>query len=308
MKKLIKLNYTFLLVLLLAQIPFKLFGQGMYTQFGQNRVQYNKFIWSFVRSENFDAYFYSGGRELATFAARTAEEQLNNLEKIIDHRLTSRVEIICYNTQQEYKQANFDLSDQPANLGGVTQVSNNRFFVYFNGNRGDFEKRIKEGLALVLINELLFGGNIQDRIQNAAMLNLPEWYFSGLTSYIGEEWNTANDNKLKDLVNSGKLKKFNRLVYKDPKLAGHSWWRFLVEKYGVEVVSNMLYISKLSRNYETALIYVTGIDLKEAGKDWLEFYKEQYAKEDNLRTLPLQEIKVRKRLTPGGHCKVTRTS
>ncbi len=298
MKKLIRFNHIILLLLFVAKAPIELLAQGMYTQFGQNRVQYTKFSWSFVRSENFDAYFYSGGRELATFAARTAEEQLNNLEKIVDHRLSSRVEIICYNTQQEYKQANFGLSDQPANLGGVTQVSNNRFFIYFNGNRGDFEKRIKEGLALVLINELLFGGNIQDRIQNAAMLNLPEWYFNGLTSYISEEWNTANDNKLKDLVNSGKLKKFNRLVYKDPKLAGHSWWRFLVEKYGIEVISNMLYISKLSRNYETALIYVTGVDLKQAGKDWLEFYKEQYAKEDNLRTLPLQEIKIRKRLTP----------
>ena len=153
-KKFIKLKHIHLLLLLLALAHSKLFAQGMYTQFGQNRVQYNKFVWSFVRSENFDAYFYSGGRELATFAARTAEEQLNNLEKIIDHRLSSRVEIVCYNTQQEYKQANFGLSDQPANLGGVTQVSNNRFFIYFNGNRGEFEKRIKEGLALVLINEL----------------------------------------------------------------------------------------------------------------------------------------------------------
>jgi hypothetical protein len=128
-KKLIKLNQIVIALLLLAHMPTKLLAQGMYTQFGQNRVQYNKFVWSFVRSENFDAYFYSGGRELASFAARTAEEQLNNLEKIIDHRLNSRVEIICYNTQQEYKQANFGLSDQPANLGGVTQVSNNRFFI-----------------------------------------------------------------------------------------------------------------------------------------------------------------------------------
>jgi hypothetical protein len=84
-KKLIKLNHIFLFVLVLAQGSSELFAQGMYTQFGQNRVQDTKFTWSFVRSENFDAYFYSGGRELATFAARTAEEQLNNLEKIIDN-------------------------------------------------------------------------------------------------------------------------------------------------------------------------------------------------------------------------------
>lgn len=297
-KKSILIKYLFLLSAALLFHKPMVWAQGMYTEFGQNRVQYNKFVWSYVRSENFDSYFYPGGRELATFAARTAEEQLNNIEKMIDHRLSNRIEIIVYNTQQEYKQANFGLSDQPANVGGITQVTSNRFFVYFNGNHGDFQKRIKEGLALVLINELLFGGNIQDRIQNAALLNLPDWYLSGLTAYIGEDWSSENDNKLKDYIISGKIKKFNRLLQKEPTLAGHSWWRFLVEKYGIDVVSQMLYITRLSRNYETALVYVTGIDLKQAGKEWLAYYRDLYAKEDNGRSLPVTEMKVRKRLTP----------
>lgn len=283
---------------LFAYQPRQVNAQGMYTQFGQNRVQFTKFVWNYVRSENFDAYFYAGGRELATFAARTAEEQLNDIEKIVDHRLSGRVEIIVYNTQQEYKQANFGISDQPANLGGIMQVTSNRFFVFFNGNRNDFKKRIREGMALVLINELMFGGFIQDRIQNAALLNLPDWYLNGLTAYIGEDWNTALDNQLKDYFNAGKVKKFNRMLYKEPTLTAQSWWRFLVEKYGVELVSQMLYITKVSRNYETALIYVTGLDLKQAGKEWVRYYKELYAKEDNGRNLPLQEIKVKKRLAP----------
>jgi hypothetical protein len=298
----VRTNIKYILVGLITGLfayqPRQVNAQGMYTQFGQNRVQFTKFVWNYVRSENFDAYFYAGGRELATFAARTAEEQLNDIEKIVDHRLSGRVEIIVYNTQQEYKQANFGISDQPANLGGIMQVTSNRFFVFFNGNRNDFKKRIREGMALVLINELMFGGFIQDRIQNAALLNLPDWYLNGLTAYIGEDWNTALDNQLKDYFNAGKVKKFNRMLYKEPTLTAQSWWRFLVEKYGVELVSQMLYITKVSRNYETALIYVTGLDLKQAGKEWVRYYKELYAKEDNGRNLPLQEIKVKKRLAP----------
>jgi Tol biopolymer transport system component len=293
-------NYKFLLFTAML-LPSLVWAQGMYTPFGQNRVQYKntRFVWSFVKAENFDAYFYPGGRELATFAARVAEEQLNGIEKVIDHRLSNRIEIICYNTQQEYKQANFGLSDQPANLGGITQVSSNRIFIYFNGNRGDFEKRLRENLSLVLINELLFGGTVTERLQNAALLNLPDWYLFGLTTYIGEPWNVNDDNKLKDLFNSGRgVKKFNRLLYKEPILAGRSFWRFLVEKYGVEVIANMLYITRLSRNYETALVYVTGIDLKQASKEWLQYYKDQYGKEDNLRSIPATELKVKKRFTP----------
>jgi len=268
----------------------------MYTTFGQNRVQYGRFDWSFVRSENFDSYFYSGGRELGTFAARNAEEQLNEIEKIVDHRLNGRVEIICYNSLSDYKQGNFELTDISPNTGGYTQVVNNKVFVYFNGNHQNFLEQIRSGIALVLINELLFGGSIQERLQNAALLNLPDWELFGLTSYIGKDWDIDKDNKLKDLVISKKLKKFNRFVQSDPVLAGHSFWRFLVDKYGIEVVSQMIYVTRLSRNFESALIYVTSYDLSQTMKDWLKYYQEQYAKEDLNRTVPSNDLKIKKRL------------
>lgn len=271
----------------------------MYTTFGQNRVQYGKFEWSFLRSENFDSYFYSGGRELAGFSARTSEEHLNEIEQIVDHRLSGRVEIINYNTLSDFKQTNFGvLSDQAQNPGGYSQVVSNKVFIYFNGNHDDFQAQVKSGVSLVLINELLFGGSIQDRIQNAALLNLPDWYLFGLTQYIGREWDAEKNNKLKDLMLTRKVKKFNRLIQKDPLLAGQAFWRFLIDKYGIEVVSNMLYVTRLSRNYESALIYVTGDNLKQTSKDMMRYYKEQYAKEDTLRNLPVNEFKIKKRLMP----------
>ena len=279
-------------------MPLAVLGQGMYTTFGQNRVQHQKFIWSFVRSENFDAFFYSGGKELAQFAARTAEYNLNEVERLLDHRLSGRVEIVCYNSLSDYKQANFGLSDGSSNTGGYSQVTNNKIFIYFNGNHSDFEKQIKAGLSLVLMNELLFGGSVQDRIQNAALLNLPDWFLFGLTLHISKSWNADDDNRLKDLVISKKIKKFNRLVQQDYKLAGQSFWRFISDKYGEEVVSNMLYITRLTRNYETALIYVTGQNLKQTSKDWMRYYQELYTKEDTLRNIPNDRIKIKRRLQP----------
>ena len=214
----------------------------MYTDFGQNRVQYGRFDWSFVRSENFDAFFYSGGRELGTFAARNAEDQLNSVEKIIDHRLSGRVEIICYNSLSDYKQTNFGLAEAKSNTGGYTQVVNNKVFVYFDGNHDHFLQQIRSGLSLILVNELIFGGSIQERLQNAALLNLADWQLFGLTSYIGKDWDVERDNKMKDIILNKKFKKFNRLAQLDPILAGHSFWRFLVDKYGIEVIANMVLV------------------------------------------------------------------
>ncbi|MEI6595083.1 MAG: hypothetical protein WCO28_05930 [Bacteroidota bacterium] len=270
----------------------------MYTDFGQNRVQYGRFDWSFVRSENFDAFFYSGGRELGTFAARNAEAQLGDIEKIVDHRLSGRLEIICYNTLSDYKQANFGLTESSANTGGYTQVVNNKVFVYFDGNHDHFLQQIRSGLSLVLINELIFGGSLQERLQNAALLNLADWQLFGLTSYIGKDWSVENDNKMKDMILNKKFKKFNRLAQSDPILAGHSFWRFLVDKYGIEVIANMVYVTRLTRNFESALSWVTNNDLKQTMKDWLKYYQEQYAKEELNRTLPDNDFKIKKRLRP----------
>lgn len=286
--------YLFFLIL-----PFWSVGQGMYTQFGQSKVQYGKFEWSYLRSENFDSYFYAGGRELAAFSARAAENSLNDIEQQVDHRLSGRVELVVYNTLSDFKQTNFNvLSDNAQNPGGYSQVVNNKIFVYFNGNHAHLESQIKSGLALVLINELLFGGSIQDRIQNAALLNLPDWYLFGITQYIGKDWDVEKNNLLKDIILKRKIKKFNRLIQYNPQLAGQAFWRYLVEKYGIEVVSNMLYVTRLSRNYESALMYVTGENLKQTSKGLMQYYQEQYAKEDTLRNLPVNQFKIKKRLMP----------
>jgi Tol biopolymer transport system component len=280
---------------ILLLFPFLSWGQGMYTPFGQSRVQYGKFEWSYVRSENFDAYHYPGGRELAQFAARTCENELNDVEKLIDHRLSGRVEIIVYNTLSDYKQTNLNvLSDQSQNPGGYSQVVSNKIFVYFDGSHEDFVRQLKAGLSLVLMNELLFGGTVQDRIQNAALLNLPDWFLFGLSNH----WDVDVNNKMKDYILTKKVKKFNRLIYSDPQLAGQAFWRFLTEKYGPEVIANMLYVTRLSRNYETALIYVTGENLKKTSKDLIKYYQEQYNKEDTLRNLPTNTFKIKRRLIP----------
>jgi hypothetical protein len=172
-----------ILLLLVALISGATQGlsQGINTLFGQNRIQYGRFEWSFLRTENYDAFFYSGGRELANYSIRYAEETMPELEKILDHRLNGRIEIICYNTLGDYKQSNFGLEEISLNTGGFTNVVNNRVLVYFNGDHADLARQIKEGLALVLLNEMLYGGNIQERLQTAAFLNLPEWYIHGLT-------------------------------------------------------------------------------------------------------------------------------
>ncbi|MBC7694702.1 MAG: hypothetical protein H7141_04560, partial [Burkholderiales bacterium] len=294
LKSLLKIINTALLFLFLGS--GQLSAQGINTTFGQNRVQYGRYEWSYLRTENFDAFFYTGGRELASFSIKYAEQNLSAIEKILDHRLSGRIEIICYNTLTDYKQSNFGIEEITQNTGGFTNVINNRICLYFNGNHADLIRQLKDGLTLVLLNEMLYGGSIQDRVQNATLLNLPQWYLRGLTSYLSQNWDVDMDNKMKDAVLTKKGVKFNRLSQNDPVFAGHTLWKYLVDKYEPEVIANMIYITRLTRNYESAFIYVTNLDFKDIQKDWLDYYKNLYNKEDNLRELPATQFKIKRRI------------
>ncbi len=290
-----KLQFILLLCSLSLGISTTL-AQGINTTFGQNRIQHTRFEWSFLRSENFDAFFYSGGRELSNFSIRYAEQNLQDLEKLIDHRLSGRVEIICYNTLSDLKQSNFGLEEMAQNTGGFTNVVNNRIYVYFNGDHAHLQTQIKDGLSLVLLNEMLYGGSLPDRVQNATLMNLPEWYLRGLTSYLSRPWDAEMDNKMKDWILTKKQTRFNKLAQKNPVFAGHAMWKYLVEKFEPAVIANMVYITKLTRNYESAFLYVTNIQFKDIQKEWLLYYQDLYAKEESMRNLPNNEFKIKRRI------------
>lgn len=266
----------------ILSISNDLFAQGINTPFGQNRIQYSRFEWSFLRSENYDAFFYTGGRELADFCIRNAENEMPILEKKLDHRLGGRIEIICYNTLSDQKQGNFGLEEITLNTGGFLNVVNNRFTVYFNGDHADLLRQVKNGLALVLLNEMLYGGSIQERLQTATLLNLPQWYLEGLTAYLSADWDADRDNRMKDYLKEKKKFRFNRFIHKDPAFAGHSLWKYLDEKYGNDVVANMVYITRLTRNYENAFQYVTNLEFKEILLDYVAYYKTTYEREASL--------------------------
>ena len=45
--------------------------------FGQNKVQYRNFNWSFITTPHFDIYYYGEQKDLAEFAAEVAENLMN---------------------------------------------------------------------------------------------------------------------------------------------------------------------------------------------------------------------------------------
>ena len=288
-------------VLILFCLPtYAQFSRGTQMTFGKARVQYGEFYWTFFRFKNFDVYSYVGGQDMAIYTGRTADHEIEEIERTFDFKITGRFQFIVYNKLSDLKQTNIGLSDEEllTNTGGYTKIIGSKVLIYFDGDYRHLREQIRGGVAQVMLNQLMYGGNIKDRIQNAVLLTLPDWYTQGLTAYIANGWSPEDDNRLRDGILSGRFRKFNRLTGEEALFAGHSLWNYIVDVYGQATVSNLLYMTRINRNIESGFIYVLGTSSKQLLKNWFEYYQKVY-KEDNEEHLQLPEkplVRVKKPL------------
>lgn len=275
------------------------FYNGYSMQFGKNRVQYDDRFWSFMKYKNYDTYFYLGGIDLAAYTGRVADKDLEEIEKLFDYKLDGRIQFIIYNKLSDAKQTNIALEtdDLSNNTGGVTKIVGNKVFLYFTGDHDKLHQQIREGIARVLIDQIMYGGDVKDRIQNSALLSLPDWYMNGLVSYVARPWDVQIDNRLRDGVINKKYLKFNHLSGLDAIYAGHSIWKYIVDTYTESSISNLLYMTRINRNIENSLMYVLGINMKELSLNWTAAMTLRYENADANRD-SLKSVSILRRSKP----------
>jgi len=263
------------------------FYNGHQMTFGKSRVQYNDFYWQYYRFPKFDTYFYVNGSKLAEFVSQIATEELNYIEYSLEEILQRRIIFIVYNKQSEFRQSNIGLvtGADESNIGGVTRIVDNKVFVYFDGDHAKLRRQIRASIAEVLINEMLYGGSFRDRVSSSTMLNLPEWFTPGLISYIAYDLDFETESKIKNALLEGKVQKIHRLHGNDAKIAGHAFWRYLSETYGESIVSQIVYMWRISKSVESGFLYVLGMPMKDVLNDWFYYHQARYTDELKDREL-----------------------
>ncbi|MBT3207377.1 MAG: hypothetical protein HN704_08235 [Bacteroidetes bacterium] len=294
---LVKYIYLFFIILVLGVPDLQSqFYNGHQMTFGKNRVQYEQFFWQFYRYDKFDVYYYVHGKELALFTAKTVEAKIGSLEKYYQYSLDKRFIFIIFNKLSDFRQSNIGLvsENELGNIGGVTKIIDNKVFLYFEGDHNQMEKQIVAAMTEILINELLYGNSIKDNFANSTLLTIPEWYKSGLISWTAENWNFELEDKIKDGILSGKYEKFNHLTGEDAKYAGHSIWKFVAETYGEDIIPNIIYLTRISKNSDNGFLYTLGIPFSQLSDDWLIHYSMKYFENSVEEKLPDKSLIINK--------------
>jgi len=292
--------FTLLLPVIIPVEAVAQFYNGSQLTFGKNRVQYNDFLWTYFRFNNFDVYYYLNGKELALHTAEYARQYLPQIEKKLETSLDQKVQFIVYNTYNDLRQSNLGLMNQTQyNTGGVTHIIGHKIFLYFDGDMNHFDRQIRAGITRMLLDGIIYGESIGSQVKNSTLINLPPWFSDGLVSYLSRNWDTELDNILKDGILSGKFRKFNHLNGQDAVYAGHSIWRFIADKYGPDNIPNIVYMTRVNRSVESGFLYVLGISFKNVIKEWEAWYRNIYSgSAADSFSPPGTKIKVRLRPDP----------
>jgi hypothetical protein len=259
-------------------------GMGAYAQvstveFGKNRVQYQKFQWKYYQTENFNTYFSQDGLGLGKYVAQIAEAELPSIEEFVEYGLQRRINIVVYNNFDEMQQSNIGLGIDWQNSGGLTKLVNNKMLVYFDGNHENLRRRIRQGLARVLVDNILFGDDLGEFAANQALLDLPQWLTDGYVEYVAENWSPTLDDDLRSVMLAGKYTNFYQFAFERPLLAGHSFWKYIADKYGKNKVTYFLYLSRIYRNLNNASKKITKKKFREVLKDFMLELPQQYFKD-----------------------------
>jgi hypothetical protein len=288
-KRVSKLAASLLVLMLTATAQ----AQVSNVEFGKNRVQYQKFDWKYYQTDNFNTYFSQDGLELGKYVAQVAETELPSLEEFVEFGVQRRINLVVYNNFDEMQQSNIGLGIDWQGSGGITRLVNNKMLVYFDGNHHNLRRQIRQGIAGVLVQNVLFGDDLGEFAANQALLDLPKWLTDGYIAYAAETWNTDLDDQLKSALLSGNYTNFYQFAFEKPQLAGHAFWYYFGNKYGRSKTTYLLYLSRIYRNLNNASNRIAKKKFKDVLRDFMTELPPQYYKDvRGRRNVPKGQLSV----------------
>ncbi|MCW3121578.1 MAG: hypothetical protein JWQ38_1070 [Flavipsychrobacter sp.] len=258
-------------------------GQSYVEVFGQNRIQNRKFQWKYFDTKHFRVYHYDkAGRDLGRYVSEEAENDISVVEKKLGGQFPPRFNIILYNTYEEYRQTNVGLRDESALNGnsraGTINLVGDKLVVYFNGQHTDLSRQIRNGMARVVMQRMIFGDNFKKMVKNALLLNLPEWVTEGYIAYLVDGWDVKSNSDWKSLLDARTRAGFYQLAEEYPELAGKAFWKFVSSQYGAGTVKSLLYSMQQKTSLNKAMKEKAGLNMKvtKAYDSCIKFYKGVY--------------------------------
>lgn len=263
-----KIFYLSLFVLALTKFSFG--------QFGQNKVQYNNSEWFYIQTKHFDIYYSSGGEKIAEFTASVSEKALAQIHKDFNYQINNRISLIIYNSHNEFQETNVTDQYTGQGVGGFTEPFKNRVVFPFEGSYEKFRHVIHHELVHAVMQDLYYGGSIQNVITKGITLQLPHWYMEGTAEFFSQGWETNTDMFIRNAILSESLPDINQLTGYLGYRGGQSVFKYISDTYGRQKLSELVNKVQSLGSVEAALKATVGLNIEDLNERWKKSLKKEY--------------------------------
>ncbi|PYO68346.1 MAG: peptidase S9 [Gemmatimonadetes bacterium] len=247
--------------------------------FGQNKVQYRSFDFQIIQTDHFEVYYYAAERAAALDAARMAERWYARLSRVLHHEFQGRKPIILYASQSDFQQTNAISGDIGEGTGGVTEFFKHRMVLPFTGSYAELEHVIGHEMVHQFQYDVFSRGRIGAGVQTLINVNPPLWFMEGMAEYLSiGPIDPHTSMWLRDASLEGHLPTIEQLTY-DPRIFpyrfGHALWAYIGEKWGDEVIGEILQASTAG-GVEAAFKRALGLSLDDLSSEWRDAVQTTY--------------------------------
>lgn len=262
-----------MLSLSMSRVSAQNYFSSTQEEFGKNRIQYKRFEWLTIRSNNFEFNYYRSGDKIAQNAAKIAEGEYDRITELLGYTPFTSMKIFLYNSPKELEQSNIGLS-APTDLdGSILNLAKSRVQIAYTGNEDQFKQELVHQIARLFVYDMLYGGSLKEVLQSSLLLTVPEWYMAGISAYISAD----NDNplildRMRTVILKNKDKKIETIQGKDAEIIGQSIWNYIAVRNGKDNISNILNLTRIIRTEESSITSTLGVSYSRFLKEWREFY------------------------------------
>src|SRR3989339_735401 len=214
---------------------------NIYAQFGKNKVQYKSFTWYYIQTGHFDIYFSEKGSTLAEFTGYAAENALESIQNNFKYKINNRITIIVYNSQNDFQETNVTDEYLDEGIQGFTELFKNRVVIQFNGSFKLLRHLVHHELVHAVINDMFYGGSIQNIISNNISLQLPLWFNEGMAEYQALGWDIDEDMFIRDAAIGEYLPDIQELDGYLAYRGGQAVFYYIAKKYGKGKISELIH-------------------------------------------------------------------
>jgi len=245
-------------------------------QFGRNKVQFDDFEFSVLKTAHFDWHFYPIEAEAVEDVARMGERWYERFARSFQHEFEGSKPVILYADHPDFQQTNTLSGSIGEGTGGVTESLKNRVIMPLAGIYWDTDH--------VLGHELVhqFQYNIAQSRQGGGMQGmgaLPLWLIEGMAEYLS----VGRDDPLtamwmRDAIRRDELPTIRQMTRDTrffPYRFGQALWAYIGGTHGDDAVVE-IYRRALRVGFEGAIVQVLGMDTDTLSARWKDRTAREY--------------------------------